>query len=327
MKKILGLLFLILLVNSCDDGDATVQNITFDETNAQTCSVAGEPLELIYRITENRVMILKITNTNNDLFNNDQTLEGAPRIRPIQEVANVTYREYNGALNQAVFCSSPPPITPIATLEWQATEGTIEVNTTAVLTAPDPTTGATTIDKYRHRIVFKNLKFIKPDGTTQSYPEYVFGNLETEPDHGLPFQFEPADAANCPSTNTIYNAQNSGAEGLYIQNYSTDFLNTTNLDVARIFNISDTQNTLIYRLLSSSIEANGNENYFCNGSAAPAILEEWRAVSGTIEVTSTSVSPNLSHTIRLKNVTFRRGNSTFYYGDDILYANNLLTAP
>lgn len=321
MKKIFGLLFLVLLMGGCDDGDATVQDVTFDDTDAKLCG------ELIYRITENRVMILKLNDNTDELFVNDPTAVGVTRTASIPAMATVTYREYDGALTGSTLCDSPPPLTPVATLEWLASEGTIEVTTTAVLTVPDAETGATKISKYRHRIVFRNLKLVKPDGTTQNYPEYVFGNYDTPVTNTLPFQFEAEDAANCPATNTVYNAQNSGAEGLYIQNYSADFLSTTNLDVARSFTIGETENAVIYRLLETSIPAGGNENYFCAGGTTPLVKEEWRAISGTIEVTSTAQSPNLSHTIRLKNVTFRKGNSTFYYGDDILYANQLLTTP
>lgn len=313
MKKIFGLLFLVLLVNSCDDGDATVQTVTFDDTDAKTCG------ELIYRITENRVMILKLNDATDGLFVNDPTAEGVIRTASIPAMATVTYREYDGTLTGSTLCDSPPPLTPIATLEWQAAEGTVEVTTTAILSTPNTETGATTISKYRHRIVFRNLKLVKPDGTTQNYPEYVFGNYDTPVTNTLPFQFEALDVEVCPATNTIYNAQNSGAEGLYIQNYSATMLDTSNLGTPRSFAIGLDENAVIYKLLASSIPAGGNADYFCTGSTTPIPLEQWQAVEGTIEVTTSQTADYFEHEIRLKNVYFQKGNSRFYYGDNILY--------
>jgi hypothetical protein len=59
------------------------------------------------------------------------------------------------------------------------------------------------------------------------------------------------------------------------------------------------------------------------------VNEEWVAqpgvtgTSGIIEVTTTTNGTGYLHTIKLKGVTFQKGNNTFYYGNDILYGNLL----
>lgn len=322
MKKIFGLLFLVFIMNGCDDGDATVDAITFDDTNALNCG------QLVYKITENRAMIIKFNSVASiaEAFVNDPGV----RTKSVGTDASVIYRVYNGAVIPDALCATPPPIYPSAVLEWPASKGTIEVTTSSILSEPNPETGQTKINKYRHRIIFKGLELNKPDGSSQIYNEYVLGNFETNPTNTLPFSFEADQVKLCPSNTTLYNAQNSGAEGLYIQNLDPALLDTSVLNTPKTKIITDTENVLIYRLLAGSIPSGQNENYFCSGSDNPAVKEEWRGVGGAnglnaaIEViTTTNSGSGFLHTIRLKNVTFRKGNSTFFYGYDMLYGELL----
>ena len=90
--------------------------------------------------------------------------------------------------------------------------------------------------------------------------------------------------------------------------------------------IFDHSNKLVYRLYESSLPTTALQlDYFCGNTTPvlPVIKEEWVATSGDIEL-STTTSGGILHTIRLKNVTFKRGNSSFYYGDDMLYGELLL---
>jgi hypothetical protein len=73
-----------------------------------------------------------------------------------------------------------------------------------------------------------------------------------------------------------------------------------------------------------------NTSYFCTTPTptTPTLNEEWNAqdgvlnVSGVIEVvTTTETAASYRHTIRLKKVTFQKGTSTFYLGDDYLYGS------
>jgi hypothetical protein len=323
MKKFFGLLFLVFLLNGCDDGDVTVDSITFDEVDALTCNL------LVYKITENQAMIIKLPE-NSNAFSNEPT-SGLPRIKTIGSDINVTYRIYSGTVTADAICASPPPIAPIATTEWIATAGTVEITTIPVYAEADPETGQQKISKYRHAIVFRNIKFAKPDGTDQSYDPYVFGNFYTNPTYTLPLDFDPTEVALCPSTNTLYNAKNGGKEGLYIQNFDASLL-STDLGV-KTANIGQTNNKVIYRYFIGTLASGANEDYFCSANTLatpPGTAEEWLAADGNgtngiIEVTTTSFGSGVKHTIRLKGVTFRRGNSTFYYGNDMPYGE--LTVP
>lgn len=312
MKKFLGILFAFLVLAGCDDGDATVDSISFDDSNVAVCN------NLVFKITENRAMILNFDNVA-QAFVKDATLEGSPRQFTVGSDVEVTYRVYSGALSSTVFCSSPPPIDPAAILEWPAESGKVEITTTLVPTEPDPTTGQIGISTYRHSVVLKDLRLKKPDGTTQVFTEYLLGTYQTNPDNALSLVFDPEDVRLCPDTNLVYNAPNNGGKGLFIQNIDAALLDTSVLGTVKSAAITNVNNIVVYRLLEAAIPAGTNENYFCTGATSPATKEEWRAVSGTIEVVTIIEAGYYKHSIRIKNAWFRKGNSQFFYGPDRLY--------
>lgn len=321
MKKAFGILALLLALNSCDDGDLTIENVDFQTVTAASCG------ETIYKIRDNEAMYLKMP-TSQNAFINEATPEGTPRVRSIGGEISVTYRTYNGTVSSANICNTPSPVSPAATQEWTAVDGDIEITTTAVYSTPDATTGATKVVRYLHNIVFKNIVFQKPDGQ-QIYETFNFGEYSTTPTT-LPFNLIADDVKLCASGNLLYNARNNGIEGLYIENLDPALLSTDNLGTAKSALISDTANHLVYRLFETAITTTNNE-YFCGGSFpdAPVVNEEWIAqpgvsgTSGIIEVTTTTNGTGYLHTIKLKGVTFQKGNNTFYYGNDILYGNLL----
>lgn len=322
MKKIFGLLIFVLALQGCDDGDMTIETIDFTNVNAVSCG------ETIYKLNGNEAIYMKIPASAN-AFINEATPSDTPRTIVIGGSVSVTYRAYNGTVTGASICNTPGPISPVATEEWIATSGTIQIATIPVYSVPDAITGATKIQKYIHNITFKGIVFSKPSGT-QIYETFPFGEYSTTPTE-LPLDFEPENIGICPTNNLLYNADPNGIEGMFIQNFDSNLLSTTNLGVPKTSLISSTTNKLVYRLFVTALTTT-NEAYFCGGlPSTPAVNEEWIAVdgvadvSGIIEVTTTTNGSGFLHTIRLKGVTFKRGNNTFYFGDSILFGE-LLTA-
>jgi hypothetical protein len=322
MKNILGLLFLLLILNGCDDGDLTVENIDFATVTTNTCG------ETLYKLNGNEALFIKIPSSLN-AFPNEIRPADSPLVIPIGGNVSVTYRAYDGVVGAGNICSTPSPIAPIATEEWIATAGTIEISTIAVYTTNE-TTGATAITRFVHNIIFKNIVFSKPSGT-QIYERFVFGEYSTTTTV-LPFDFNPDEIRLC-SNNVLYNARTNGIEGIAIDNFDTSLLSTDNLGVTKVGLISSTSNKLLYLLFGSALTLNNNDDYFCAGFPNfQPINELWVAqdgvadVSGMIEVTTTTNGPNsYLHTIVLKAVTFQKGNNTFYYGNAILLGNLLTT--
>ena len=321
MKKFLGILVCLIALNGCDDGDLTVENIDFASITTNSCG------ETIYKLNGNEAMYIKIP-TSRNAFANEITPTDAPIVIPIGGDVSVTYRAYNGAPSAANICATPGPISPIATEEWTASSGNIEISAIAVYSTNE-TTGATTISRYVHNIVFKNIVFQKPSGT-QIYESFAFGEYITSPTT-LPFNFDPDDLRLC-SNNVLYNARVNGIEGIAIDNFDTSLLSTDNLGVTKTGLLSSTSNKLLYLLFSTAITTANNDEYFCAGFPSfPPVNELWIAkdgiadVSGMIEVTTTTNGTGFLHTIVLKAVTFQKGNNTFYFGNSVLLGNLLTT--
>lgn len=311
MKKIIGLLAFLALSISCDDGDLTVEAISFDDVAAQKCGINN----IIYKIKSNEALLLEIPESS---FANEPTPVGTPLSIEIGSSNRVIYRSFNGPIGIENVCATIPATSPIVIQEWLATSGTIQITTTAI-TVPSTSINspnATRITEYNHYIVLKNVTFVKPSGT-QLYETFVFGNYRTDAT-SLPFAFDD-QVEKCPSSNLIYNW--SGSETLLLDIDPTLFQNTSGTQTG----VVSSTNKITYKFFNSGL----NNDYFCSDPqpASPTVKEEWIAndgvtnVSGIIEVTTTTFGTGFQHTIRLKKVTFKKGNSEFYLGDDYLYGS------
>ncbi|RKS98588.1 hypothetical protein [Flavobacterium sp. 123] len=318
MKKVVSLLFFLFVLNSCDDGNLVQEDITFENTATQSCSTNN----IIYKLKDKEALILEIPESS---FINEPTLEGSPRIINISSTNRVVYRFYNGAVSANNICETIPPATPIVTDQWNATNGTIQIITSAVKKT-DAVTGRTKITGYNHNVVFKNITFAKNNGT-QAYETFPFGDYVTTATT-LPFGFDET-VEQCSSSKQIYNYTSSEALTLDID---PDLIKNeiTPLNSPRTGVIGTSINKLVYRLYSNGVLT---PDYFCNATLPilPSISQEWIAesgvtnVSGIVEVTTSKVLETYVHTIVLKKVTFTKGNSDFTLGDSYTYGELITT--
>ncbi len=323
MKRILGLLTMILFLNACDDGEITVDAIDFDDVAVQKCS----DKDILYKISGTKMLILSIPLEGN--FPENETVEDQPlEVEIDNDDIQVIYRKYNAEPSSANICDVVTAATPNLTEEWIATSGTIQITSTAVKSV-NSTTGITQITGYKHYIVFRDITFLKPDGTTQSYfgddDLFVFGNYNPSVITPLAFGFDDTAAkSTCSiSDNRIFNFNSSEVFILDLADYANLFQNSPTTE-PRTAVISAT-NKVNYRLYSGTI----NNAYFCTTPipATPVLSQSWIAnngdatlETGIIEVTTIPSSPGFfEHTIRLKKVTMTKGNSDFYMGDNYLY--------
>lgn len=311
-KRIIGLLSLVLLFNACDDGELTVETIDFTDAAIVKCGLN----DVYYKLNGSEILALEMP-ANQNAFINELTAVGVPRPIPLTATNRVVYRSYDGTVAAGTICTTIPASLPNVVEEWTANSGTMEVTTTAVYTT-DPTTNATTLSQYNHYIVFKNISFNKPSGV-QVYETFVFGNYRT-PATTLPFAFIEANVQKCPSSNLIYNF--SARESFTLDIAPSLYPNVVGTQTGLI----SATNKVTYKLFETSL----NAGYFCTTPtpSTPILQEEWNAqdgvlnVSGVIEVvTTTETASSYRHTIRLKKVTFQKGTSTFYLGDDYLYGS------
>jgi hypothetical protein len=315
MKRILSILTLLFIINACDDGDLTIDTIDFSEVTAAKCDVK----DIIYKVKDAEMLILAIPATT---FPTDQTLVDTPITLPINATNQVIYRQYSSTVSSDNICPTVPSASPSLIEEWKAIAGTIQITSTAIY-APTTSNG-TKITNYNHYIVFKNVTFQTPNGT-QIYESYVFGNYITTAT-ALAFGFN-TEVEKSTCDDRIFNFNGSEALILDVANYSTLFENvaTTTPRTAVI----NSTNKLTYQLYSNQV----NDGYLCATTtpATPTLSQEWKAVdgvtdvSGIIEVSTTSLGSDFQHTIHFKKVTFKKGNSTFYLGDDVLYGSFITT--
>lgn len=311
MKRVLSLLVFSMFLNGCDDGDLIQEDINFEDVTAQKCSTNN----IIYKLKDSEALILEATGVTFPTETTSQELN-------ISSANRVIYRFYNGTVSASTICESIPPATPIVTGQWNATGGNIVINTTAVKTTNE-TDKSTKITGYNHNITFKNITFDKGNGT-QVYETFPFGDylISATP---LPFAFNKT-LEQCSSSKQLYDYNSS--EALILDIDPTLIINeATPLNAPRTGLISDTKNKLTYRLFSGLVTG----AYFCNTTfpATPAVSEEWIAVagiantSGIIEVTTTSFGTGFKHTVVLKKVKMKKGNSDFILGDNYIYGELL----
>ena len=317
MKRIIGLLILVLLLNGCDDGNLFLETINFEDATTQSCSTNN----ILYKLREKEALLLEIPTST---FINEPTGTGTPIEITISGSNRVVYRFYNGTVASNNICETIPPATPSVTDQWTAAGGTIQITTTAIKTT-NTTDNSTKITGYNHNIVFKNITFAKANGT-QVYETFPFGDYVTTAT-SLPFGFDKTiERCTANTPNLLYNYTSSEALTLDID--PSLITNTvTPLNSPRTGVLSATTNKLTYRLYAGLVTG----SYFCNTSipTTPAITQEWNAVdgvsgiSGIVEVTTTTNGPGFKHTVVLKKATLKKGNSDFSLGDNYIYGELL----
>lgn len=313
MKKVLSLLVFAIFLNSCDDGDLIQEDIDFEAVTAQKCTTNN----IIYKVKDSEALIFEASGVVFPTQTSSQEIN-------ISGSNRVIYRFYNGAVSTSTICETIPPVTPIVTGQWTATGGKIVINTTAVKTTNE-TDNSTKITGYNHNITFKNITFDKGNGT-QVYETFAFGDYKIVA-APLPFAFNKT-LEQCSSSKQLYDFNSS--EALILDIDPTLIVNVaTPLNTPRSGLISNTKNKLTYRLFSGLV----TDAYFCNATypATPVVTEEWIAVAGVantngiIEVTTTPFGSGFKHTVILKKVKLKKGNSDFILGDNYIYGELLTT--
>jgi hypothetical protein len=317
MKRALSLLFFVLVLNGCNDGNLTVGTIDFSTSSTQSCSTTN----VIYKLNTQEALILQIPST---AFVNTPTVDiTKPTTIAIDNATyRVIYRSYNGAITGDNICNAIPPSTPTVTDQWTATAGTIQIITTPI-TVAGTIAGSTVITGYNHNITFKNITFSRTSGN-QVYETFAFGDYIT-PITVLPFAFDKT-VEQCSTTKQIYNY--AGSEALTLDIDPTLIQSSeTPLNTPRKGVLSATTNKLIYRLYNGLL----TPSYFCGTTLPqlPTFTEEWigvsgvTGVSGIVSVTTIKIGSAYKHTITLEKATLTNGKTSFNLGDSYLYGDLL----
>lgn len=141
MKKLITL-FIAFTLFSCNDGDFDIPAFEFT-TTVKSC---GEYLLYITNTESTEVLMLSLTSTQLGSTEGEKTY-------PISTALKVTYRIFDEKITDSYFCQEIPPASPIVLKELIATEGSIVINTIAIIKD-------TVITGYEYDISIKNLLFL-----------------------------------------------------------------------------------------------------------------------------------------------------------------------
>lgn len=166
MKKIIFLLLTATLV-SCNDGN--IDKPSFDFTS--TVNVCDE--YVAYRLgntNSNEALILTLNSS--DIPDEAGTSTGLG----LSSSRTITYRLFDATVSTSYFCSAIPPTDPTITKNWEATSGTITIESTVLLDTDGVETGS-----LRHAITFINL-VLTSGNDTLVFDIFTFGFFDTTPE-------------------------------------------------------------------------------------------------------------------------------------------------
>ncbi|HEU4790490.1 MAG TPA: hypothetical protein VFS71_12440, partial [Flavobacterium sp.] len=248
MKQFLGILICVFAFTGCDDGDLIVDTIDFSDVTTSSCSDNN----LIFKLKESESLILNIPE---ETFTENPTAANDPIELDINATNQVVYNFYDGKVATGNICDLIPPATPNIKNQWEASSGIIQITTTAVKKLNE-TDNSTRITGYNNSIVFQNITFTKPDGTTQFYETFPFGDYLKTIDQ-LPFGFQGL-LNICTDSGQVYDFTESEAFTLNIDPALIDNV-VTPAGSPRTGVIGLVKNKLVYRLFNGVVPP----SYFC----------------------------------------------------------------
>jgi hypothetical protein len=294
MKKILGLIAVLVLILGCDDGDMTFKTFDFRSEGTEKCPDS----DIIFKIKDTEVLILKLSAAalvNVSTFD-PVTGENTPRLVDIgTSGSTITYRNYTAKASKETLCNEIPPATPSVIDEWIG-QGKLSI-TTKETRLDGRLTG------FQHQITLKNITFTKGEETI-TINDNNFGTVDRKFDFTFNFIPQGEDKPSvkqCDGANGLIYTIN-GNEALILSLPAGTFPTapgTKSIDLKGLSNLN--------RLIFKVFESTATRNYICNTIVTPVVKQHWNASEGEIIITTKegTIPGSIIHEIRLKNVLFR----------------------
>ncbi len=167
MKRFL-LLFLIISLNSCNDGELQIEVIDFDDVSIQFCETETTTSSTIFfKTSDSEALILEL---QSGLLKNEASTDTIRSAVPAQ--SKVIYRFFNETVNKDYFCADIPPVTPSVIDEVLAEAG--EVLITTVQSETDTTL-------YEHSLILKDITLVNDQGERITNTQIEdFGTITTQ---------------------------------------------------------------------------------------------------------------------------------------------------
>ncbi|ADV49897.1 hypothetical protein I2486_12795 [Cellulophaga sp. E16_2] len=144
MKK-LYIVFLLIFISSCDDGDLQIESLDFNDVDVQTCTAIDiAQANTLFKINDDEALILILE------ANVLTQEEGTITVNMTSSTSStITYRIFSDTVTSDYFCDNIPPSSPTVLDEIIALEATIIITTTA--------TGTVDVPEYEHYIELNSI--------------------------------------------------------------------------------------------------------------------------------------------------------------------------
>ncbi|RZK09649.1 MAG: hypothetical protein EOO46_13195 [Flavobacterium sp.] len=333
MKRFFSFLVLAVLFTSCDDGDMQEVSFEFNESDALKCG-SGTSGFFIYKTTDQRALILKLSETNFRNTITSDSLETGFISLDISSTNQLLYRVYNDDITQNSICptSGVPASYPVVTEERIADGGKIQIRTSVIKSA-ETTEGSTSITQYLHTITFADVTFTTPDGVqrNESLPPVTYRTAASQ------FSFDNLDAVKECTDNghkLLFRYGNDQAMSLKLSDADAAYLFSNDISAPKV-RFLNSENILNYLFFSRTDITPLTNAYFCNTPQPdlPVVKYLWKGndstadANGIIEVVTEEIDDDVyEHTITLKNVTMARGAQNFKLKSNFVFGEIQTTA-
>jgi len=126
----------------------------------------------VYSISGGESLVLDVDNFST-LFANEET-NGTPRTATISATKKLTYKLFNGTVNDTYFCTSPSPATPTLNQQWDAVDGTESVDGTISVT-----TTSNGPNTFRHTVHLLKVTLKKGNSDFYLGDDFLYGSFDT----------------------------------------------------------------------------------------------------------------------------------------------------
>ena len=161
----LGIFLFLGLLTACNDGNYSIERITFRGTEAYSCT-GDTTTTFLYKTQEKQALILQFR--AGLLSNRADSITGQ-----IGSGYTLLYRIFDAPPTSSYFCTSPPATSPRVTSEIQAQGGTVSIVTREIV---DTVAGTV---KYKHLVRIRDLNITNENGERLIEKDFNFGSYQT----------------------------------------------------------------------------------------------------------------------------------------------------
>lgn len=164
MKTIFPFILLIFsTLIACNDGNLTIESISFEGTNAYSCAGNTQP-NFLYKTQGSQALILS--------FDSRELPEKeGVTIGEIPTKFKLIYRNFDGSPSQNYFCTTPPSSSPKVLSEIEAKGGNVKITTKKTISSNGN-------EKINHLITIEDLVIFNNNGEQLIDSNFIFGNYQ-----------------------------------------------------------------------------------------------------------------------------------------------------